>query len=183
VVLVVQPEFMFAEKEFSPKLDGKHAMFIGLMLLVSLFHGVNMHFIHHLAKRIHPFLNIYYYHLGLLLSNGILCNLYPKTVPPDAVDLKLLLGLAGMVATGIVAQYGITLANSINKPSTVPFGYLSVMVGFSADILLFGVEFNMLQVVGMLLASSGLLSGFFYEQKEKEERGSVVSDAKIEAPP
>lgn len=43
----------------------------------------------------------------------------------------------------------------------MPFGYLGLIVGFTADILYFGSSFNLLSVVGMILTSVGLLSKLF----------------------
>ena len=57
------------------------------------------------------------------MSQHELCNITPKTYNLEAFTLKLFLVIGGMVQTAIVSQYDITLANSIKKPSTVPFGY------------------------------------------------------------
>ena len=63
------------------------------------------------------------------------------------------------------------LANSIKSPSLVmPLGYVGVLVGFTADIYLFGTTFTLLPIVGMILTSIGLLSGYLVNtSKEKEE--------------
>ncbi len=51
------------------------------------------------------------------------------------------------------------MANSLIKPSkTMPLGYLTVAVGFVADVYLFGTRFTFFPIIGILLTSAGLLT-------------------------
>ena len=69
--------------------------------------------------------------------------------------------LLGIVFTGFFTQFFIIKANSLAKPSLVmPFGYVSIAVGFVADVVLFGTQFTVLAIVGMILTSAGLLGNF-----------------------
>jgi drug/metabolite transporter (DMT)-like permease len=53
-------------------------------------------------------------------------------------------------------------ATSLKEPSkTMPLGYISIIVGFFADVIYFDVQFNSLAIIGMLLTSGGLLSRLF----------------------
>lgn len=62
-------------------------------------------------------------------------------------------------------QYMIFAASSLKKPShTMPFGYVAIMTTFFADVCYFGVTFNPLQIIGIVLTSVGLLSKFFISE-------------------
>lgn len=78
-----------------------------------------------------------------------------------------------MVLAGWLAQLCLITANSIAKPSkTMPLGYVTVIVGFIADIYLFKIKFTLLPVFGMFLTSTGLLGDFIInkmDDKKKEE--------------
>ncbi len=62
---------------------------------------------------------------------------------------------------GFVAQYCFFLSTSIIKPSKImPFGYVTILLGFIGDIYFFEYKFTPLPIVGMLLTSSGLLGDY-----------------------
>ena len=82
--------------------------------------------------------------------------------------------MVGVIVSSFFSQYSIFLANSIKSPSLVmPLGYASVVVGFWADVYLFGNEFTTLTVVGMFLTSAGLLSGYL---KNKDKKSDVFNN-------
>ena len=61
----------------------------------------------------------------------------------------------------------IMMANSIKVPSLMmPFGYVAVMIGFVADVYLFDTDFSWLAIIGIMLTSSGLLSGYLVSKSE-----------------
>jgi drug/metabolite transporter (DMT)-like permease len=71
----------------------------------------------------------------------------------------------GVVSLALVAQYMIFTSTSMIEPSkTMPFGYLGIIVGFTADIFYFKIEFDFLSVLGMFLTSIGLLSKLIIEK-------------------
>ena len=57
----------------------------------------------------------------------------------------------------------------------MPFGYVTVVIGFIADIYLFGTKFSLLGAVGIVLTSTGLLSGYLIT-KPKKDNGNIVKD-------
>ena len=127
----------------------------------AIFRALNMHLIHGLAKKNHPFVTIHYSHIGFFILNSIMCNVHPIKVSSQDITWFLILVLAAIVITAILSQYSIFLANSLRSPSLVmPFGYASVVVSFLADVYLFDTNFSLLPVVGMFLTSAGLLSGY-----------------------
>ena len=78
--------------------------------------------------------------------------------------------MLGIIGTALVSQYSIFLSNSLKSPSLVmPFGYASVMVSFLADVYLFDTKFSALPVIGMLLTSVGLLSGYLKGEGTKQK--------------
>lgn len=51
--------------------------------------------------------------------------------------------MIGVILTSLVSQYAIFFANSLKSPSLVmPLGYASVILGFWADVYLFGNTFS-----------------------------------------
>ena len=130
-----------------------------LMIMAALAHAFNLHFIHGLSTQVNTFVNMHYSHMGFIATNGILCNLAPRKMEMEDVSWWLVGMLAGIVVTGFLAQLLVFMANIIQKPSKMmPFGYVSVIAGFYADLYLFGTNFDLLPIIGMILTSVGLLS-------------------------
>ena len=46
----------------------------------------------------------------------------------------------------------------------MPLGYVCVIIGFLADVYLFDIDFGVLPILGILLTSAGLLSGYLVSQ-------------------
>ena len=169
----MQPEFIFGSTTANSQ---QNNIFVGLMLLVAMGHALNMNFIHSLSKTINPFVNIFYTHVSLVFLNSFMCNLYPETPHLQGTLLGFAILLCALLITNLFTQYGIILANSIKPPSQVmPFGYVSVLLGFCADVYLFDTKFGILSIIGMILTSCGLLSGFLLATRSqpKEEKGSL----------
>jgi drug/metabolite transporter (DMT)-like permease len=58
-----------------------------------------------------------------------------------------------------MTQIFITRAIYLKKASFImPMGYISIVVAFASDILIFGSNFDWLSILGMILTSAGLLS-------------------------
>ena len=139
------------------------------MLISAFFRAMNMHLIHGLAKKNHPFVTIHYSHIGFFVLNSVMCNVHPVKISWDQIGWFMGFVLAAIVVTAILSQYSIFLANSLRSPSLVmPFGYASVVVSFLADVYLFDTDFSLLPVVGMLLTSAGLMSGYLKDSAGKE---------------
>ena len=62
----------------------------------------------------------------------------------------------------------------------MPFSYVSIIVGFLADLYLFGSSFTFLSIVGILLTSSGLVGKFLIEKYEsaKDNQETTVKTVK-----
>lgn len=147
--------------------------YVLMMLFSAAGLACNMLLVHIIAKDIPPIVNLHQSNLGYVLASGTLCSFTPHQVPFEEVSWLLLLVLAGIVLAGFFTQLFIIKANSLAKPSIVmPFGYVSVAVGFLADVLLFGTQFTTLTVVGMVLTSAGLMGNFLSEKFEKKEEGA-----------
>ena len=140
------------------------------MLLAALGSAINNHYVHKLAKNVHPYVNNFYSHMGHVVLNGIMNNLKPHSVPENFLTVNLVLMILGVTAATIVCQYGINLANSIKSPTLMmPFGYVGIVVGMCADVYLFGSQFDTLQCLGMFLTSCGLLSGYLVSFGSKDD--------------
>ena len=147
------------------------------MLIVALGHALNMHVIHGLAKVVNPFVNIFYTHVCLLIINSLMCNIHPMQVDLSGSYIWLIVFFTGLVITNAFTQYGIILANSIKAPSLVmPFGYVGVLVGFCVDVYFFGSTFSFLQIVGTVLTSCGLLSGFVIAIRSGKEKEGLKNN-------
>ena len=105
-----------------------------------------------------------------MLLTGLLSNLQPPYIDASKISLQLLFAFVLVVILALLAQYMIFAATSLKEPShTMPLGYLSIVIGFLADIIFFKVEFNSYTVAGMLLTSAGLLSKLFLADTRKEK--------------
>ena len=72
---MIQPEFIFGT---SPLVKIENFYFYIILVIISAFgNALNMHFIHGLAKKIEPLVNIYYSHLGFIVLSSMLCNFGP----------------------------------------------------------------------------------------------------------
>lgn len=148
------------------------------MILSAFANALNLHFIHGLAKKIDPIVNMHYSHLGMLTASGILCNFSPIVMDSSLFSLNFILLILCMSLVGIFAQNLIFLANSLQKPSLMmPFGYVGVATGFLMDLYLFDISFSLLSITGIFLTSGGLLSGFLLQklqsQSEKPKEVSI----------
>ena len=140
------------------------------MLISAFCRAMNMHFIHGLAKKNHPFVTIHYSHVGFLMLNSFMTNIFPSRIKMEEVSFFFIFVLIGIVLTALLSQYSIFLSNSLKSPSLVmPFGYASVIVSFLADVYLFDTVFSALPIIGMLLTSAGLLSGYLKEENQNKE--------------
>ena len=139
------------------------------MFTSAFFSALNLHFIHGLAKKIDPMVNMHYSHLGLLFVSGVLSNFSPKTVDTLRFNWTFIFLVISMSIVGIFAQNLIFLANSLKKPSLMmPFGYVSVTTSFLVDLFLFDTSFTFMNVLGIFLTSLGLVSGYLLQMNKKE---------------
>jgi drug/metabolite transporter (DMT)-like permease len=161
VVLIVQPEFLFGSNS-TGRLPVPHFEFyILLMVFAAVMYACNMVLIHIVSKQIPPMCNLHQSNLGFILASAVLCSFLPNPVEASQVDVPLVARLAGIVGTGLLTQFCIIKANTIATPSVVgPFGYVSVAVGFLADVFLFNTKFTLLAVLGIVLTSAGLLAEY-----------------------
>jgi len=51
----------------------------------------------------------------------------------------------------------------------IPFNYVGIILSVIMDLTLFGHKTNLLEIIGILLTSIGLLSHLFLELTEKKE--------------
>lgn len=109
------------------------------MLVAAVGYAGNMLLIHILSKKIAPIVNLHQSNLGFILAGSIFCSFTGSEVKREQVGWVLIAEVAGVVVCGFLTQLFIIRANSISKPSVVmPFGYVSVVVGFLGDVFLFG---------------------------------------------
>lgn len=160
VLLILQPEFLFDQSRSRPV---ESFEFLALLVIFGAFcFSMTMIYIHDLAHKITTIVNLHYSYVSHILVCGVLSNLHPPTVDSQRIDLQLVLAFVVVVAFALTTQYMIFTATTLKPPShTMPFGYLGVVVGFTADIVFFGSKFNAYTIVGMLLTSLGLISKLF----------------------
>jgi len=149
------------------------------MLLSASANALNLHFVHGLSKSIHPFVNMFYSHVGFLIINSFMCNLYPAQLEPEAITPSFVVIMLAIIFFGFVTQFLIYLANALLKPSLVmPLGYVCIVVGFLADVYLFGTDFGFLPMLGILMTSAGLLSGYLVSKGEESRKPSLKDVSK-----
>ena len=132
-----------------------------MMIFSAIGLAGNMLLVHIIAKDLPPIVNLHQSNLGYVIASGTLCSFTPHRVPMEEISWLLIVILLGIVLTGFFTQFFIIKANSLAKPSLVmPFGYVSIAVGFIADVVLFSTQFTVLAIIGMILTSAGLLGNF-----------------------
>lgn len=52
----------------------------------------------------------------------------------------------------------------------MPFGYVTVLVGFLADLYLFDISFDLSIIIGILLTSAGLLSEYLKNRSQSSQK-------------
>ena len=141
--------------------------YVLLMIFSAIGLACNMLLVHVIAKDLPPIVNLHQSNLGYVLASGTLCSFTPHRVAMEEVTWVLVLIMMGIVLTGFFTQFFIIKANSLAKPSLVmPFGYVSVAIGFLADVILFGTQFTGLAIFGMIMTSAGLLGNILSEKLE-----------------
>lgn len=141
-----------------------------LMILTAFTSALNYHYIHGLSKTINPIVNMLYSHFGYVITCGILCNFNPFKASSQQITFSFVCILIALIIVGFSAQYAIFMANSLIKPSkTMPLGYLTVAVGFVADVYLFGTRFTFFPIIGILLTSAGLLTDLLVNRQQDKE--------------
>lgn len=129
-------------------------------------------------------INLHYSYVSHLLLTGILSNLEPPYIDVSKITIGLGFAFVMVVILALLAQYMIFAAASLKEPSyTMPLGYLSIVIGFLADIIFFKVDFNSYTVIGMLLTSAGLLSKLFLADTRSKDKAQGESFHDGEAPP
>lgn len=77
----------------------------------------------------------------------------------DIIDYKFFLAVAGLVGFAYMNQNLQTRAVLLKPGSYImPFGYISIVVAFICDILIFHAQLDWVSIIGMILTSIGLLS-------------------------
>lgn len=84
MILILQPEFLFASHE--EKIP-RYSLYVLLMVISALACAFNFHYIHGLAKNIHPMVNMIYSHMGFILMSSILCNIQPRRLDPELITV------------------------------------------------------------------------------------------------
>lgn len=136
------------------------------MFISAFTFALNLHFIHKMAGKIHPFVNSQYSQVAFLFLNGILSQFTSKRIGIEDISIFFIGIMCLLTFSTLSAQYLIVMANNIKQPSLMmPFGYISIMVGFTADLYLFQTDFTFFSILGIILTSSGLLSGYLVTKK------------------
>jgi hypothetical protein len=74
-----------------------------------------------------------------------------------------------IMVLAFITQYLVYVSTSLVQPSQImPLGYVCVMAGFLSDVYLFEVQFGMIPILGILMTSVGLLSGYLVSKPKTE---------------
>ena len=139
-----------------------------------------MHFIHSLAKKIEPLVNIHYSHIGWMITSSVLGNFQPLHVSLEKIDINLILLCIAVIFLSFFALYFIIIANTLRKPShMMPFGYAGVATGFLADIYMFDIDFTYLSMIGVFLTSGGLFSEYLISRSPTDPKPINAMDKMV----
>ncbi len=83
-----------------------------------------------------------------------------------------------LVLFAFLTQYLQAKAMYMSTPALImPFSYFSVIVGFIIDVFVLDAKYNLMKIIGMMLASFGLFSKFivlYYDKKKIEKEMQIV---------
>lgn len=138
------------------------------MMFSAVLIGLGMIFIHDSAKKVSTVINLHYSYMGHMFMSSLFANFNKPVIEFNRFNLFYAFMFFGVVISGLISQYMIFASNSLMKPSMVmPFGYVSVITSFMADLYIFEAEFNFLAVMGILLTSMGLIGKYLLEKQAK----------------
>ena len=149
VLLIIKPEFIFG--------NGSPASLLLFLPIVAAFaHSLGLIYIHKLKGKADITVAIHYNGILQVYISGLLQIVFP--LPSTYVSVGVGASLFGIAVGGYLYQYYTSKALYLKEPSHVmPFGYLTIVCMLLVDVILFDEKMDMLSVVGICLASSGLL--------------------------
>ena len=164
VLLIVQPHFIFTGNSSLDNIENLNLL-VALMLMSSVMIGMGLIFVHDTSKHIPLFVNLHYSYMGHMFLCAMYGNFDSPRIEFDSLNIYYALVFIGAITSSLASQYLTFAANSLVKPSKVmPFGYVSVVSSFIADIYLFQVQFNGWGVLGVWMTSLGLVGKFLVEK-------------------
>jgi drug/metabolite transporter (DMT)-like permease len=147
------------------------------MLVSSVLIGMGFIFVHDSAKSVVTIVNLHYSYLGHMFISSLFANFQPPVMEFSKFSLFYALMFLGVVVFALLAQYMIFASSGLKKPSHVmPFGYASIVTSFLADVYLFGTEFTLLPILGIVLTSIGLLGKYLIEVQGSNNKTEVRED-------
>ena len=136
-----------------------------MVILGAFCFAMTMLFIHDLAKKISSIVNLHYSYLSHIVATALLANFYTPAIAFEQINGTFIFAFTGLVLFALFTQYMIFTATSLKRPShTMPFGYVTIVTTISADLFIFNIKFDLLQVIGIVLTSVGLLSKFLVSE-------------------
>jgi drug/metabolite transporter (DMT)-like permease len=165
----MQPDFLFHNTAIAIP----NYQVLSLMVIVgAVCFSITMIYIHDIGKKLSSIVNLHYSYIGHMFLTAVIGNFDNPVVDFSEIDPTFVLAFCGLVLSALLTQYMIFAATALKKPSkTMPFGYVAIVTTFTADVWLFGITFDFLQIIGMVLTSVGLLSKFLIgdEPRPKSE--------------
>ena len=121
--------------------------------------------IHELKNKVSNLITLHYFYIMQSLMVGIIQSFFKIEIQEDKINIIFFICLIGLILSAYFCQILITKSMYLKKASYIlPFGYLTIISSFFVDIVLFSEEFDNLSILGMLLASSGLLAQLFISE-------------------
>jgi drug/metabolite transporter (DMT)-like permease len=82
------------------------------------------------------------------------------------LDWPFVMLLVGFVMFSYLMQWFLSKATLLRPASYImPFGYIGIVVSAISDVIMFGEHFDWVSIVGMIMASGGLLVKLIVEEK------------------
>ena len=99
--------------------------------------------------------------MGHMAVTSMVQVVHHPTIDYEAINLTKISIFIAYLFFGWASQLFVYEANRIKKPSRVtPFSYITIIASFIADLYIFGISYNFIAIVGIILTSSGLLGKY-----------------------
>ena len=135
-----------------------------LPLGAALLHSMSFVYMHQLKNKATNLLVLHYHYVSQIYYATLLSCLYPGSmaIHYESVTYVTYLSLMGLVVFAYLGQLLMTTALFMKEPSHImPFGYINIIISLLIDVYVFGEQFDWLEILGMGLASSGLILKLF----------------------
>ena len=133
-------------------------LYLIFSILSAICFSYSTFFLHELRGKVDPLLALQYTYLMQILIISFLLNFQSSEDMYRNPPIQSHLAMLGFISCTFISQNFKTRAAFLKKASYImPFGYLGIVMATISDEVFFDVPLDWLSLIGMFMASAGLL--------------------------